>query len=355
MKQRKLVIGTRGSALALAQTHSVAQQLVAHHPSLALETRIIRTQGDKNPTASFAQIGGKGIFTKEIEQALLDGTVDLAVHSLKDLPNELPQGLMLAAVPEREDAHDVLVVKKVAHDAVAEPSAVLSSLREGAVVGTSSLRRRAQLLRQRPDVKVVELRGNVDTRLRKLESQNLDAIMLAAAGLRRLGKLGGWEVGELGNWEIGELGNWEIGKLESWGVGELGRVEGFPDFLVFPLPFDGFLPDPGQGALAIECRAEDVETLMLLQPLNHPDTFTATAAERAFVRAVGGSCRVPIGALATIENDRVCLCAMIASPDGKEYVKDTITGNTADAEELGRELGKRLLRRGGQQILQSVQ
>ena len=329
MEQRKLVIGTRGSALALTQTNWVAQQLAACHPSLTIETRTIRTQGDKNQTASFAQMGGKGIFTKEIEQSLLDRTVDLAVHSMKDLPNELPEGLTLAAVPQREDAHDVLILRQ-GTPFTPDPSP-LTLLKQGAVVGTSSLRRRAQLLRQRPDLNIVELRGNVDTRLRKLESQNLDAIVLAAAGLRRLGK----------------LGNWETGKL--------GRVEGFPHLLISQFPFDVFLPDPGQGALAIECRADDADTTELLQSLNHPDTFTATAAERAFVRAVEGSCRVPIGALATIENGQLRLCAIIASPDGKECVRDEITGNTAKAEDLGRELGERLLRMGGKQILLNVQ
>lgn len=322
MEQRRLVVGTRGSALALAQTHWVAQQLAACHPSLMIETRIIRTQGDKDQTAAFAQMGGKGIFTKEIEQALLDGTVDLAVHSMKDLPNELPEGLTLAAVPPREDAHDVLILRQGAPLTSDPPP--LPLLKRGAVVGTSSGRRRAQLLRQRPDVNIVALRGNVDTRLRKLASQNLDAIVLAAAGLRRLKQLTNEPMNQ------------------------------FPNFLISQLPFDVFLPDPGQGALAIECRADDEETRALLQPLNHADTFTATAAERAFVRAVEGSCRVPIGALATIANGQLRLCAMIASPDGKECVRDEITGSTTDAEELGKALGERLLRSGGAQILRAL-
>lgn len=329
LAQRKLVIGTRGSALALAQTHWVARQLAACHPSLTIETRPIRTQGDKNQTASFAQMGGKGVFTKEIEQALLDQTVDLAVHSMKDLPNELPPGLTLAAVPRRETAADVLVPRKGSgFDERCSPISPLSGLREGAVVGTSSLRRRAQLLHHRPDLNIVELRGNVDTRLRKLASQNFDAIVLAAAGLHRLGFIGG-------------------GNKDSF------LLAGVASFVF--LSSDFFLPDPGQGALAIECRADDAETITLLQPLNHAETFVATAAERAFVRAVGGSCRVPIGALATIENGQLRLCAMIASPDGKEYLRDEISGSPADAEELGKELGEHLLRRGGKQILLNVQ
>ncbi len=345
MKNHTLIIGTRGSALARAQTEWVAQQLVARHPSLTIETQVIRTQGDKNQTAPFAQIGGKGIFTKEIEQALLDKTVDLAVHSMKDLPTELPEGLVIAAVPQREDAHDVLVTRSgdsVSWRVGEQPqptnppthqptNSPLTLLKQGAVVGTSSLRRRAQLLRARPDLNVVELRGNVDTRLRKLESQGLDAIVLATAGLKRLGK----------------LGNWEIGKLS--------HIDSFPNFLISQFPFDVCLPDPGQGALAIECRSDDDETLSLLQSLNHPETFTATQAERAFVCAVEGSCRVPIGAFAEVRDGQLHLRAMIASPDGKECVQDEVTGSAADAESLGRELGERLLRNGGKQILRNVQ
>jgi hydroxymethylbilane synthase len=328
LAHRKLIIGTRGSALALAQTNGVAQQLIAHHPSLMVETRIIRTQGDKNQTAPFAQIGGKGIFTKDIEQALLDETVDVAVHSMKDLPNELPEGLIVAAVPEREDAHDALIVRKgLGLKVEGSDASPFLFLRADAIVGTSSVRRRAQLLRQRPDLRIVELRGNVDTRLRKLESQGLDAIVLAAAGLRRLGFIGS----------------------NSGDPSGLSHVASF----VF-LPFGICLPDPGQGALAIECRAHDGETSALLQPLNHPETLTATLAERAFVRAVEGSCRVPIGALAEIENGQVHLRALIASPDGSQCVRDDITGSATDAEALGRELGEKLLRSGGTQILANV-
>ncbi len=292
-----LVIASRGSQLALWQARWVAAQLSAAGHECRIE--IIKTTGDKITGVPLAKVGTKGLFTKEIEEALLDGRADLAVHSLKDLPTELPEGLVLAAVPEREDPRDAVVGKK------------LADLPPGAKVGTSSLRRAAQLLKLRPDLQVESIRGNLDTRLRKLDEGQYDAILLAAAGLKRLG----------------------------WG-----------DRIAEILDPEQMCPAVGQGALAIETRAGFEAVAML----DHAATHTAVMAERGVLRALGGGCQVPIGAYATVSQGRVRLLAIVAAPDGSQLVGAQAGGAAAEAAEIGARLAAYLLQRGARQILEAV-
>lgn len=301
-----LIIGTRASKLALWQANHIAALIQKEHPNVAVTIKHIVTSGDKIQDVPLAKIGGKGLFTKELENAMLSGEIDLAVHSLKDMPVELPQGLTLSAITVREDAGDALVSPNYA---------TIDKLPKGAKVGTSSLRRRAQLMRYRPDLVIKELRGNVDTRLKKLETEDLDAIVLAVAGLRRLG----------------------------WG----GRITEI-------LSHQVCLPAVGQGALAIESREDDKEVLRLLAFLNDTKTRQAVTAERAFLRVVEGGCQVPVGVHAHIKDNVINIEAVILSVDGKEVVRDTISGQPEAASELGQELANRLLQAGGAQILQKV-
>jgi hydroxymethylbilane synthase len=295
-----LVIASRGSQLALWQAHWVEGQLQALGHEVRIE--IIKTTGDKITDVPLAKVGTKGLFTKEIEEALLDGRADLAVHSLKDLPTELPEGLVLAAVPEREDPRDAVAGKR------------LDDLPQGARVGTSSLRRAAQLRKLRPDLVVESVRGNVDTRLRKLDEGRYDAILLAAAGLNRLG----------------------------WG-----------DRIAEILDPARMCPAVGQGALAIETRASGAG-FDAVHPLNHAATHAAVAAERGVLGALGGGCQVPIGAHALVAGDRVRVYAIVASPDGSEIVRGESEGSVAEADAIGRALALDLLERGGRRILQTV-
>ncbi len=292
-----LVIASRGSQLALWQARWVQAQLAA----LGQECRIdiIKTTGDKITDVPLAKVGTKGLFTKEIEEALLDGRADLAVHSLKDLPTELPEGLVLAAVPEREDPRDAVVGRKLAELAI------------GAKVGTSSLRRSAQLRKLRPDLVVESVRGNLDTRLRKLDEGRYDAILLAAAGLRRLG----------------------------WG-----------DRIAEILHPSVMCPAVGQGALAIETRAGASPATAL----DHAATHAAVTAERGVLGALGGGCQVPIGAHATVVDGRLNLLGVVASPDGTELISAEAAGDAKDAESIGRKLGAELLERGARAILEAV-
>jgi hydroxymethylbilane synthase len=292
-----LVIASRGSQLALWQARWVAAQLFSagHHCSI----EIIKTTGDKVTDVPLAKVGTKGLFTKEIEEALLDGRADLAVHSLKDLPTELPEGLVLAAVPEREDPRDAVVGRK------------LAELPRGARVGTSSLRRTAQLRQLRPDLQVESVRGNLDTRLRKLDEGQYDAILLAAAGLKRLG----------------------------WG-----------DRIAEILAPEQMCPAVGQGALAIETRAGFEKVAML----DHADTHTAVAAERAVLASLGGGCQVPIGAYATVSNGRVRLLGIVAAPDGTRLIRAEGEGEAANAADVGARLAADLLQRGAREILEAV-
>lgn len=291
----KIKIGTRKSPLALAQANEVKARLQAASPGLEVELAEMLTSGDKF-LQPLSDIGGKGLFTKEIEEALLDGRIDMAVHSMKDMPTLLPDGLVIAAMPEREDPRDMLVGQGVHH---------LSDIADGAVFGTSSLRRSAQLLMLRPDLKIVPFRGNVQTRLKKLQEGVAAATMLAKAGLNRLG-------------------------LEVPGV---------------VLPMAEFLPAVAQGAIGIECRENDTRILELLAPLNHAPTFTAVSCERAFLRQLDGSCRTPIAGHAYLAGDTLHFSGLIVRPDGRE--SHTIQLSGGDANEIGIEAGQALKLKAG--------
>lgn len=301
-----LIIGTRQSLLALWQSNHIASLLRKQYPDCQVSLKKIVTKGDRILDVPLAQIGGKGLFTKEIETELLDGTVDLAVHSLKDMPTVLPEGLCLTAITTRANVGDAFVSNKYAS---------FSELPQGAVLGTSSLRRKAQLLAVRPDLKIVDLRGNVDTRLRKLDEGQMDAIILAAAGLERLGHAD----------RIREI-----------------------------IPTTVCLPAVGQGALAIECRSDNKEVRDMLAFLNDLPTKQATDAERAFLGLIEGGCQVPIGVHAEVENDNVKIEAVIASLDGSKVLRNNITGPAANAADLGRKLGQKMLAEGGEQILADI-
>ncbi|HJZ86248.1 MAG TPA: hydroxymethylbilane synthase [Polyangia bacterium] len=301
MSAPRLVIGTRGSALALWQAHHIKERLEAY--GATIEVRVIKTQGDKIQDAPLARIGGKGLFIKEIEQALAAREVDLAVHSMKDVPAALPPGLVIAAVPERADARDVLIGRT---------EKTLDQLPQGALVGTSSLRRICQLRARRPDLRIEMLRGNVDTRLRRLDEGRFDAIVLAAAGLARLG--------------------------------HTARVTEY-------LAPEVSLPAIGQGALAIEVRAGDAEVEPLVRRLDHEPSARAVAAERAFLTRLGGSCQTPLAAYATWDAGTLALDGMVGRTDGTEIVRDHIGGAAWSAEDLGRTLAERLLERGAARIL----
>lgn len=302
----ELKIGTRQSLLALWQSNFIAGELRKEYPNCEVTLKKIVTKGDRILDVPLAQIGGKGLFTKEIEEELLDGTIDLAVHSLKDMPTVLPEGLCLTVITSRANVGDAFVSNK--YNSFAE-------LPQGAVLGTSSLRRRAQLLAARPDLKIVDLRGNVDTRLRKLDEGNMDAIILAAAGLQRLGH--GDRIKEI-------------------------------------IPTSVCLPAVGQGALAIECRTDNTEVREMLAFLNDKATKQATDAERAFLGLVEGGCQVPIGVHAEVQDNEIKVEAIIASLDGSTVLRNTISGDAEKAVELGQKLGHQMLSEGGQDILATI-
>ena len=299
-----LRLGTRGSLLALAQSRWVAGELGANGgPEISLE--VIKTLGDQHLEQPLHEISGKGVFTRELDEALLGERVQLVVHSLKDLPTELPDGLCIAATPARVDPRDVLVGPEGEHT-------TLASLKEGAVVGTSSLRRVALLRAFRRDVTPRTIRGNVDTRLRKLDEGQFDAIILAAAGLTRLGL---------------------AKRVSEW------------------LERTSWLPAPGQGALALVTRSEDAETRELVGALNDPDSLAAVSAERTFLEALGGGCQVPIGALGIPYEEKLRLWGLVASPDGRRVVRGDLTGSLADPQALGHTLAAQLQERGAVEIL----
>ncbi|HEV2129714.1 MAG TPA: hydroxymethylbilane synthase, partial [Longimicrobiaceae bacterium] len=291
-----LRIASRGSELALWQARAVANALRAVAPEREVEIRIIRTTGDRIQDVPLARIGDRGLFTKEIDAALLSGETDLAVHSLKDVPTRLPEGLRIAAVTQREDPRDVLLCR-------AGVASGLQNLPAGARVGTSSLRRRAQLCAHRPDLAIVDLRGNLNTRLAKLDSADYEAIVLAAAGVIRLG----------------------------W----MERISEY-------LEPDRWLPAVGQGALAVVARLENGQVQQQLLPLHDPDTAACVAAERSLLHALEGGCQVPIGALAHLEEDRVVLDGLIADLDGSEVLRDREEGSVADPQRVGERLAERL-------------
>jgi hydroxymethylbilane synthase len=302
-------VGTRRSMLALTQTNWVVDQLKALDPDATFELHEIVTKGDRILDVTLSKVGGKGLFVKEIEQSLLDKETDLAVHSLKDMPAELPEGLVIGAIPKRVDPRDVLLSKD---------GKTLDQLPQGALVGTSSLRRSAQLLAYRPDIQIESLRGNIDTRVRKLNEGNFDAIVLAAAGLERV--------------------NWN-GSISQY------------------LPVEISLPAVGQGALAIECRADDEEMLALLKRFDHAPTRLAVTAERSFLHKLQGGCQVPLGAYATVEENAaqplITLTGLVAAPDGTQVFRHTASGT--DPIALGREVAEELLSRGAGEILAQVQ
>lgn len=298
-----LRIGTRGSSLALWQAHHVAGLLQQVAPDVAIELVEIQTAGDLNRDVPLTQLGGQGAFTKEIQKALQENRVDVAVHSLKDLPTFAVANLVLAAVPPRGPTGDALVSKK---------HASFAALPEGATIGTSSLRRRSQLLHRRPDLNLVNLRGNVETRLRKLVEQNLAAIILAEAGLDRLGL----------KREITEVLD------SSW-----------------------LLPAVGQGALGLECRADDAATRALLQKIDDPATHACVLAERAMLRGLGGGCEVPIGAVTAIADDTLTLRGVVLHPEGKVRVEGKLSGPRSQPETLGQQLAERLLQQGARELL----
>ena len=303
---RELVIGTRRSKLALWQAEWVHARLRELEPELAVSLKRIKTTGDKILDTPLASIGGKGLFVKEIEEALLRGEIDLAVHSMKDVPTRLPAGLEILAIPEREDPRDVLITRN---------KVSLARLVPGSRIGTSSLRRQAQLLHYRPDLSIQILRGNLDTRLRKLEAGEYDGIILAAAGIKRLG----WS----------------------------DRVTEY-------LSPDVCLPAIGQGALALEGRTDDGFVREVVARLDHHPTRIAVTAERAFLVRLEGGCQVPIAAHAAITNGTLTLSALIAGVDGRRLVRDSLQGPMRDAHRLGVELAERLLARGGDEILKEI-
>jgi hydroxymethylbilane synthase len=305
--KEKLIIGTRSSKLALWQAEFVAATLRSRYPELTVELKHIVTKGDKILHVPLAKIGGKGLFTKELENEMLQGHIDLAVHSLKDVPAELPQGLTLAAIMQRATPFDALVCPRYG---------TLDNLPSGARVGTSSLRRTAQLLHYRPDLTILSLRGNVDTRLRKLDDGEYEAIILAAAGLERLG---------------------------------------LSERITQLLPPSLCLPAVGQGALALESRADDTETLQLTAPLNDTATAVAVQTERAFLSRIEGGCQIPVGVYGTLTADhQLSLEAVIASPDGRQIHRRQVRGSADSGPALGTTLADELLQAGGQAILQEL-
>lgn len=300
-------IGTRGSKLALWQANWVKGVLEKNGAEIACELVIIKTKGDKILDVPLAKVGGKGLFVKEIEEALLDGRIDLAVHSMKDMPAEIPAGLCIAAVPEREQPYDALVTSG---------GGGLDTLPQGARVGTSSLRRGAQLRHLRPDIEICGLRGNLDTRLKKLQSEALDAIVLAAAGLERLG--------------------------------HADRISALLDE-------DTMLPAVGQGALCIESRSDDARNRPLMEALDHAPTRTVVTAERAFLHRLEGGCQVPIAGHGHLNGNTLTLTGLVAGLDGQTLLKERLTGPSTEPRKLGRRLADRLLEHGAKTLLEELQ
>ncbi len=309
MNTNTVVLGSRGSKLALWQTEWVKAELEKHFPRLSVRIEIIKTTGDKILDSPLSKIGDKGLFTREIELALLQRRIDAAVHSLKDLPTRVPNGLCIGAVSKREDVRDVFVAHKQ------KGYRSFEEIPDGATVATSSLRRRAQLLRWRPDLRIVDVRGNLNTRLTKLDESDWDGMILACAGVVRLG---------------------------------------FDERITDTLPVEKMLPAVGQGALAIEIREQDSRLATYLQCLHSEPTARSTSGERAFLRHLEGGCQIPIGAYGRIEDNVFYLDACIASLDGKHIVKGKIHGDPAEAEQLGESLAQSLYESGGKAILEVI-
>lgn len=303
---RKFIIGSRGSELALWQANFVMSRLVSEFPDRQFEIKIIHTTGDQVLDLALSKIGDKGLFTRQIETELLSGAIDFAVHSLKDLQTEQPEGLMIGAICEREVPNDVFISKT---------GGSIDDLPHGAKVATGSLRRRSQLLHYRPDLEIVEIRGNVPTRLRKFDESDLDGMVLAYAGIHRLG--------------LGE---------------RISQI----------IPFDTMLPAVGQGAVAIEVRADDGEVLELAAKLNDESTHRCIVAERAFLRRLEGGCQVPIGAHATIDGGQVKLEGMVGSLDGSVVFRESLNGAVSDAENIGIKLAESLIGKGAVELLDAT-
>ncbi len=303
----KLTIGSRGSDLALWQANFVKYQLNKLNKELKIEIKIIKTTGDKVTDSALSEIGDKGLFTKEIEKELLDKEIDMAVHSLKDLQTILPEGIELGAVIKRQSNEDVLIAKK--------RGITIRSLRKRAVVATGSLRRKSQLLHLRPDLKIVDLRGNVPTRIQKFKRHDWDGMILAKAGLERLN---------------------------------------LTKFITQVIPKNELLPAVGQGAIAVEIHTDNEELKELLKNIHHEDTFLETQAERALLRTLEGGCQVPIGANAEVTDNKLVLDSFIGSADGILFLRKKIEGNKSEAEKLGVDLAKELLNAGAGRILEGV-
>ncbi len=304
---QKIVVGSRDSELALVQAGYVIGELKKHFPDLAFDVRKIKTEGDKILDVPLAKIGGKGLFVKEIENALLAGEIDMAVHSMKDVPTAVPEGLVITAVTRREDPRDCYIAK--------DGETSLLAARHGAVIGTSSLRRSAQLLHLRPDFKIVPIRGNVNTRFKKLRETELDGIILAYAGVLRLG---------------------------------------LADRVTEIISYDHSLPAVGQGALGIETRAGDGHVNRIVKVLDDAATKVAVTAERAFLRALEGGCQVPIGAFGRLDGGELVLDGVVAGLEGKPLLRETIKGSPEEAAALGRRLASRLVAKGAGEILEKV-
>jgi hydroxymethylbilane synthase len=316
VKGKRIIIGTRGSKLALWQAEWVQSELQKLYPDLVIELNKIKTTGDKILDVPLAKIGGKGLFVKEIEEALLKHTADIAVHSMKDVPTEFPAHLHLAVICKREDPKDAFL-SRIQKSKFQFPK--LKALPQGAVVGTSSLRRSCQLLNRRPDVKIKQLRGNLDTRIRKLDEGQFEAIIVAAAGVKRLGL----------RERIAEI-----------------------------LPVDMSLPAIGQGAIGIECRTDDEFTNKLIAPLNHPKTAICVKAERSFLKRLEGGCQVPIAAYARImqkdKNSKLFIDGLVGNIAGDRIIKGHVEGSAEEAESLGLALAEDILSRGAREILDEV-
>jgi len=304
--KKNIIIGTRGSQLALWQANFIKSEIERHFADLSVELNIIKTTGDRITDRPLAMVGGKGLFVKEIETALLNKDIDLAVHSMKDMPGELPEGLTIGAVPERENPFDVLISKD---------NQTLSEYKKGARVGTSSLRRASQIKHIRPDVSIVSIRGNLDTRIKKLKAGDYDAIVLAAAGLRRLG--------------------------------QADEITEYLDETVM-------IPAVGQGALCIETRENDADIEQIMKQLDHDETRICVTGERAFLKQIEGSCHIPVACFAKIVNHQVVMTAVVASEDGKALIKQQIVSPINLVEKSGRALAEKVLEKGGKTILEQL-
>jgi hydroxymethylbilane synthase len=307
MTKRHIIIATRESPLALAQTETIKTLLIHHHPHLSVEFLGITTQADKRLDVTLTEIGGKGLFVKELEEALLDGRADIAVHSMKDMPMELPSGLILPVIGKREEPRDVFVSNQYES---------LAQMRSGSSLGTSSLRRQTQLRAIRPDIAYLNLRGNINTRLNRLDKGDFDAIILAAAGLRRM-------------------------NLDS-------RIRSY-------LSIEQSLPSAGQGALGIECRVDDEAIVKLITPLNDAVTNDCVTAERALCRSLGGGCKVPVAAYAVIHHGVLTLRGLVANQDGTRILRAKLEGDPKQADKIGMRVAEELVQQGAKVILQGFQ